>query len=401
MRSSWLKTIREGEPVQTDFGIPSYLLCQKAQNPKEPAACTQRGLILGSACEAGELYRALLDDRSDADIARIVNFYDYLEIQPTGNNKFMINEEKIRNINSIEDIQDVNKRIVALGEQYNKPVVATCDVHFLDPGDEVYRRIIMAGKGFKDSDEQAPLYLRTTEEMLEEFQYLGSDKAEEVVITNTNLIADQIETISPVRPDKCPPVIADSDKTLTEICYNKAHEMYGEKLPPIVEQRLEKELNSIIKNGFAVMYIIAQKLVWKSVEDGYLVGSRGSVGSSFVANMAGITEVNALSPHYYCMKCHYNDFDSPDVKAYTGKAGCDMPDKYCPVCGEPLKKDGFDIPFETFLGFKGDKEPDIDLNFSGEYQSKAHKYTEVIFGAGQTFRAGTIGTLADKTASVM
>ena len=358
----------------------------------------REGLILGSACEAGELYRALLDDRSDADIARIVNFYDYLEIQPTGNNKFMINEEKIRNINSIEDIQDVNKRIVALGEQYNKPVVATCDVHFLDPGDEVYRRIIMAGKGFKDSDEQAPLYLRTTEEMLEEFQYLGSDKAEEVVITNTNLIADQIETISPVRPDKCPPVIADSDKTLTEICYNKAHEMYGEKLPPIVEQRLEKELNSIIKNGFAVMYIIAQKLVWKSVEDGYLVGSRGSVGSSFVANMAGITEVNALSPHYYCMKCHYNDFDSPDVKAYTGKAGCDMPDKYCPVCGEPLKKDGFDIPFETFLGFKGDKEPDIDLNFSGEYQSKAHKYTEVIFGAGQTFRAGTIGTLADKTA---
>ena len=366
--------------------------------PKSLLLAHREGLILGSACEAGELYRALLDDRSDADIARIVNFYDYLEIQPTGNNKFMINEEKIRNINSIEDIQDVNKRIVALGEQYNKPVVATCDVHFLDLGDEVYRRIIMAGKGFKDSDEQAPLYLRTTEEMLEEFQYLGSDKAEEVVITNTNLIADQIETISPVRPDKCPPVIADSDKTLTEICYNKAHEMYGEKLPPIVEQRLEKELNSIIKNGFAVMYIIAQKLVWKSVEDGYLVGSRGSVGSSFVANMAGITEVNALSPHYYCMKCHYNDFDSPDVKAYTGKAGCDMPDKYCPVCGEPLKKDGFDIPFETFLGFKGDKEPDIDLNFSGEYQSKAHKYTEVIFGAGQTFRAGTIGTLADKTA---
>ena len=366
--------------------------------PKSLLLAHREGLILGSACEAGELYRALLDDRSDADIARIVNFYDYLEIQPTGNNKFMINEEKIRNINSIEDIQDVNKRIVALGEQYNKPVVATCDVHFLDPGDEVYRRIIMAGKGFKDSDEQVPLYLRTTEEMLEEFQYLGSDKAEEVVITNTNLIADQIETISPVRPDKCPPVIADSDKTLTEICYNKAHEMYGEKLPPIVEQRLEKELNSIIKNGFAVMYIIAQKLVWKSVEDGYLVGSRGSVGSSFVANMAGITEVNALSPHYYCMKCHYNDFDSPDVKAYTGKAGCDMPDKYCPVCGEPLKKDGFDIPFETFLGFKGDKEPDIDLNFSGEYQSKAHKYTEVIFGAGQTFRAGTIGTLADKTA---
>lgn len=372
-----------------------------AKRPRVPKSLFQKcreGLILGSACEAGELYRALLDEKSDADVARIVNFYDYLEIQPSGNNKFMINEEKIRNINSIEDIQEVNKRIVALGEQYNKPVVATCDVHFLDPEDEVYRRIIMAGKGFKDSDDQAPLYLRTTEEMLEEFQYLGSDKAEEVVITNTNLIADQIETISPVRPDKCAPVIPDSDKTLTDICYNKAHEMYGEELPTIVEERLKKELNSIITNGFAVMYIIAQKLVWKSVEDGYLVGSRGSVGSSLVAFMAGITEVNALSPHYYCMKCHYNDFNSPDVKAYTGKAGCDMPDKTCPVCGEPLEKDGFDIPFETFLGFKGDKEPDIDLNFSGEYQSKAHKYTEVIFGAGQTFRAGTIGTLADKTA---
>ena len=234
--------------------------------------------------------------------------------------------------------------------------------------------------------------------MLEEFSYLGSDKAEEIVITNTNMIADMIETIAPVRPDKCPPVIPDSDKTLTEICYNRAHEIYGPDLPQIVEARLEKELNSIIKNGFAVMYIIAQKLVWKSVEDGYLVGSRGSVGSSFVATMAGITEVNPLSPHYYCSKCHYVDFDSDEVKAYAGKAGIDMPDKVCPVCGEKLHKDGFDIPFETFLGFKGDKEPDIDLNFSGEYQSKAHKYTEVIFGAGQTFRAGTIATLADKTA---
>ena len=366
--------------------------------PKSLLMQCREGLILGSACEAGELYRALLDEKSDADIARIVSFYDYLEIQPLGNNAFMVEDEKIRAVQSMEDIRNINRRIVALGEQYNKPVVATCDVHFLDPEDEVYRRIIMAGKGFKDSDNQAPLYLRTTEEMLEEFQYLGSDKAEEVVITNTNLIADQIETISPVRPDKCPPVIPDSDKTLTDICYNKAHELYGENLPSIVEERLQKELNSIIKNGFAVMYIIAQKLVWKSVEDGYLVGSRGSVGSSFVANMAGITEVNALSPHYYCLKCHYSEFDSPDVKAYAGRAGCDMPDKVCPVCGELLKKDGFDIPFETFLGFKGDKEPDIDLNFSGEYQSKAHKYTEVIFGAGQTFRAGTIGTLADKTA---
>ncbi len=372
-----------------------------AKRPRVPKSLLlkhREGLILGSACEAGELYRALLDGKSDAEIARIVNFYDYLEIQPNGNNAFMISSDRVENVNSIEDIQNINKKIVHLGEQFQKPVVATCDVHFLDPEDEVYRRIIMAGKGFKDSDDQAPLFFRTTEEMLEEFQYLGSEKAEEVVITNTNLIADMIETMSPVRPDKCPPVIPDSDKTLTDICYRKAHELYGDELPQIVKDRLEKELNSIISNGFAVMYIIAQKLVWKSVEDGYLVGSRGSVGSSLVAFMSGITEVNSLSAHYRCPKCHYYDFDSEEVRSYSGFAGCDMPDKNCPVCGEPLIKDGFDIPFETFLGFKGDKEPDIDLNFSGEYQSKAHKYTEVIFGAGQTYRAGTIGTLADKTA---
>ena len=366
--------------------------------PKSMVEKYREGLILGSACEAGELYRALLDGQSDIQLARLVNFYDYLEIQPVGNNAFMIHSERFREINSEEDIRNVNRRIVALGEQFHKPVVATCDVHFLDPEDELYRRIIMAGRGFEDADNQAPLYLHTTEEMLEEFAYLGSDKAREVVITNTNMIADMIETIAPVRPDKCPPVIPDSDKTLREICYHRAHEIYGPKLPKIVEDRLERELNSIIGNGFAVMYIIAQKLVWKSVEDGYLVGSRGSVGSSFVATMAGITEVNPLSPHYYCSKCHYVDFEEDDVKAYTGKAGIDMPDKNCPVCGELLHKEGFDIPFETFLGFKGDKEPDIDLNFSGEYQSKAHKYTEVIFGAGQTFRAGTIATLADKTA---
>jgi len=371
------------------------------KRPKIPKSLIMKyreGLILGSACEAGELYRALLDGQSDSQIARLVNFYDYLEIQPCGNNEFMIASEKVRSIQSLEDIQNINRKIVALGEHFHKPVVATCDVHFLDPEDEIYRRIIMAGKGFADADNQAPLFLHTTEEMLEEFAYLGSDKAYEIVVKNTNMIADMIETIAPVRPDKCPPVIADSDKTLTEICYNKAHEIYGPNLPQIVEARLKRELNSIISNGFAVMYIIAQKLVWKSVEDGYLVGSRGSVGSSFVATMAGITEVNPLSPHYYCSECHYVDFDSDEVKAYAGKAGVDMPDKNCPVCGKPLHKDGFDIPFETFLGFKGDKEPDIDLNFSGEYQSKAHKYTEVIFGAGQTFRAGTIGTLADKTA---
>ena len=366
--------------------------------PKSLLMKHREGLILGSACEAGELYRAILEGKSESEIARLVNFYDYLEIQPLGNNQFMIASERIPTINSMEDVKDVNRRIVALGEEFDKPVVATCDVHFLDPEDEVYRRIIMAGKGFTDADDQAPLYLRTTEEMLEEFSYLGSDKAEEVVITNTNKIADRIDVMAPVRPDKCPPVIPDSDKTLTDICYNRAHELYGEKLPQIVQDRLEKELHSIITNGFAVMYIIAQKLVWKSVEDGYLVGSRGSVGSSLVAFMAGITEVNSLSAHYRCPNCYYYDFDSPEVKAYAGNAGCDMPDKMCPVCGKPLVKDGFDIPFETFLGFKGDKEPDIDLNFSGEYQSKAHKYTEVIFGAGQTYRAGTIATLADKTA---
>ena len=373
------------------------------RRPKVPKSLileNREGLILGSACEAGELYRALLRGAPQAEIADIVNFYDYLEIQPNGNNAFMIDSDKSdhENIHSMEDIQEINKKICDLGEEFHKPVCATCDVHFLDPEDEVYRRIIMAGNGFKDADSQAPLYLRTTEEMLAEFEYLGSDKAREVVIDNTNLIADMVDSIDPVRPDKCPPVIENSDQTLTDICYRRAHEIYGEVLPDIVEKRLEKELNSIISNGFAVMYIIAQKLVWKSVEDGSLVGSRGSVGSSFVANMAGITEVNSLSPHYYCKKCHYYDFDSPEVKAYAGKAGCDMPDKICPNCGEKLVKDGFDIPFETFLGFKGDKEPDIDLNFSGEYQSKAHKYTEVIFGYGQTFRAGTIGTLAEKTA---
>ncbi len=366
--------------------------------PKSFLMKHREGLILGSACEAGELYRAILDGKPESEIARIVSFYDYLEIQPLGNNKFMIESERIPSINSMEDIMDINRRIVALGEEFNKPVVATCDVHFLNPEDEVYRRIIMSGKGFADADNQAPLYLRTTEEMLEEFAYLGSDKAEEVVITNTNRIADRIDVMAPVRPDKCPPVIPDSDKTLTDICYNRAHELYGEELPKIVKDRLEKELHSIITNGFAVMYIIAQKLVWKSVEDGYLVGSRGSVGSSLVAFMAGITEVNSLSAHYRCSNCFYYDFDSPEVKAFAGNAGCDMPDKNCPVCGKPLVKDGFDIPFETFLGFKGDKEPDIDLNFSGEYQSKAHKYTEVIFGSGQTYRAGTIATLADKTA---
>ena len=371
-----------------------------AKRPRIPKSLYlkyKEGLCIGSACEAGELYQAILNGRPQEEIARLVNFYDYLEIQPLGNNMFMLESDKAP-VETIEELQEINRKICRLGEEFHKPVVATCDVHFLDPQDEVYRRIIMAGKGFKDSDNQAPLYLRTTEEMLAEFEYLGSEKAREVVITNPNKIAAMCERIEPVRPDKCPPVIENSDQMLREICYNKAHEMYGEELPPIVQERLERELNSIISNGYAVMYIIAQKLVWKSNEDGYLVGSRGSVGSSFAATMSGITEVNPLRPHYYCKKCHYSDFDSKEVLAYAGRSGCDMPDKNCPVCGEPLTKDGFDIPFETFLGFKGNKEPDIDLNFSGDYQGKAHRYTEVIFGEGQTFRAGTIGTLADKTA---
>ena len=365
--------------------------------PKSDFIKHREGLIIGSACEAGELYEAVLNNHSDEDIARLVNFYDYLEIQPIGNNMFMIESEK-HPVSSVEDLQEINKKIVKLGEKFNKPVVATCDVHFMNPEDEIYRRIIMASKGFSDADNQAPLFLRTTEEMLAEFQYLGSEKAEEVVITNTNLIADMCEKIDPVSWDKCPPVIENSDNDLREICYRKAKEMYGENLPEIVIKRLDRELNSIISNGYSVMYIIAQKLVWKSNEDGYLVGSRGSVGSSFAATMSGITEVNPLSPHYLCPNCHYSDFDSDDVKAFAGGAGCDMPDKNCPVCGMKLNKEGFDIPFETFLGFKGNKEPDIDLNFSGEYQSKAHAYTEVIFGEGQTFKAGTIGTVADKTA---
>lgn len=365
--------------------------------PKSDYLKHKEGLIIGSACEAGELYQAIVLGRSEEEIARLAYFYDYFEIQPIGNNEFMLESDKY-SVSTIEELQEMNRKIVKLGEQFNKPVVATCDVHFLDPQDEVYRRIIMACKGFKDADKQAPLYLRTTDEMLEEFKYLGSDKAYEIVVTNTNMIADMVENIFPVCPDKCAPVIDNSDQILREICYNTAHSMYGENLPEIVVERLERELNSIISNGFAVMYIIAQKLVWKSNEDGYLVGSRGSVGSSFVATMAGITEVNPLSPHYYCKKCHFYDFDSEEVKKYGGGSGCDMPDRKCPECGEDLVKAGFDIPFETFLGFKGNKEPDIDLNFSGEYQSKAHEYTEVIFGKGQTFRAGTIGTLADKTA---
>lgn len=360
--------------------------------PRSLLMAHREGLVLGSACEAGELYRALLQGSDINELTRIASFYDYLEIQPVANNMFLVNRGDVANVN---ELRQINQRIVQLGRNLSKPVVATCDVHFLDNSDEVYRRILLAGKGFADADQPTPLYYRTTEEMLEEFSYLG-EEAYKVVVTNPRQIATQIEELKPFPDDFFEPKIEGASDKIISLSWQKAHRLYGDPLPEIVRAALQKELDSIIGNGFSVLYLISHLLVKKSNEDGYLVGSRGSVGSSLVATFTDITEVNPLPPHYRCLNqsCLYSEFISDG----SVDSGVDLPEKECPKCGQELEKDGHNIPFETFLGFKGDKVPDIDLNFSGEYQSRAHRYTEEVFGKENVFKAGTISTVAEKTA---